>query len=91
MTLFSEKNAYFQYYMQTWFDAQLDQKILGQYLVLIPSDWSDRNSSRNPCRQIQILEEFLKNSDWIRSGSGIKQGILNSPFGAVHKRRPVLG
>ena len=27
MTWFSEKNAYFQY-MQTWFDAQLDQKIL---------------------------------------------------------------
>ena len=27
MTLFSEKNAYFQY-MHKWFDAQLDQKIL---------------------------------------------------------------
>ena len=27
MSWFSEKNAYFQY-MQTWFDAQLDQKIL---------------------------------------------------------------
>ena len=27
MTWFSEKNAYFQY-MQSWFDAQLDQKIL---------------------------------------------------------------
>ena len=26
MTWFSEKKAYFQY-MQTWFDAQLDQKI----------------------------------------------------------------
>ena len=27
MTLFGEKNAYFQY-MHKWFDAQLDQKIL---------------------------------------------------------------